>query len=197
MNNNGFGSNILVLDNKNWDRWSAMMKSLFGAQDVLEIVQNGYDDLALNATDAQRTAFKESKKKDCKALFYIQQNVDSYHFEKIAKATRSKEAWDILEKYHDGGDKVNQVKLQSPRRKYEMMQMEDEQKIGDYFSKLCSLVNQMQTCGEVLTDQMVVEKVLRSLTPKFDFIVVAIQEAKDVKTMKVEEFIGGSRTHGD
>jgi hypothetical protein len=44
---------------------------------------------------------------------------------------------------------------------------------------------------------MVVEKVLRSLTPKFDFIVVAIQEAKDVKTMKVEEFIGGSRTHGD
>jgi hypothetical protein len=33
-----------------------------------------------------------------------------------------------------------------------MMQMEDEQKIGDYFSKLCSLVNQMQTCGEVLTD---------------------------------------------
>jgi hypothetical protein len=92
MNNNGFGSNILVLDNKNWDRWSAMMKSLFGAQDVLEIVQNGYDDLALNATDAQRTAFKESKKKDCKALFYIQQNVDSYHFEKIAKATRSKDA---------------------------------------------------------------------------------------------------------
>ncbi|KAK2361452.1 secreted RxLR effector protein [Trifolium repens] len=171
------------------------MKSLFGAQEVGDLVQNRYDDLGANPTDAQKVAFKESKKKDCKALFSIQQNVDSYHFEKIAKATRSKDAWDILEKYHDGGDKVKQVKLQSLRRKYEMMQMEDEQKIGDYFSKLCSLVNQMQTCGEVLTDQMVVEKVLRSLTPKFDFIVVAIQEAKDVKTMKIEELHSSLEAH--
>jgi len=34
---------------------------------------------------------------------------------------------------------------------------------------------------------MVVEKVLRSLSQKFDFIVAAIQEANDVKTMKIEE----------
>jgi len=34
---------------------------------------------------------------------------------------------------------------------------------------------------------MVVEKILRSLSQKFDFIVVAIQEAKDVKAMKIEE----------
>jgi hypothetical protein len=53
----------------------------------------------------------------------------------------------------------------------------------------------MQTCGEVLTDQMVVEKVLRSLTPKFDFIVVAIQEAKDVKTMKIEELQSSLEAH--
>ena len=79
------------------------MKSLFGAQEVSDLVQNGYEDFGANPTEAQRLMFKEAKKKDCKALFYIQQNVDSYHFEKIAKATRSKEAWDILEKYHDGG----------------------------------------------------------------------------------------------
>ncbi|MCI36137.1 F-box protein, partial [Trifolium medium] len=34
---------------------------------------------------------------------------------------------------------------------------------------------------------MVVEKVLKSLNPKFDFIVVAIEEAKDITTMKIEE----------
>jgi len=68
------------------------MNSLFGAQDVLELVENGYEDLAANAIDVQRATFKEQKKKDCKALFYIQQNVDSNHFEKISKITRSKEA---------------------------------------------------------------------------------------------------------
>jgi len=69
-----------------------MMKSLFGVQDVLELVENGYEDLAANATDVHRAAFKKQKKKDGKALFYIQQNVDSNHFEKISKITRSKEA---------------------------------------------------------------------------------------------------------
>jgi len=80
MNTNGFGSNILVLDGKNWERWSALMRSLFGAQDMSDLVQNGYEDLVANATEVQKAAFKENKKKDCKALFYIQQNVDNQHF---------------------------------------------------------------------------------------------------------------------
>ncbi|KAK2421505.1 hypothetical protein QL285_032127 [Trifolium repens] len=194
MNTNGFGTNILVLDGKNWDRWSAVMKSLFGAQDCYEVVMNGYEELGENPTDAQRNVFKEIKKKDYKALFYIQQNVDSQHFEKIAKATKSKEAWDILQAYHDGGEKVKQVKLQSYRKSYEMMQMEDDQKVSDYFSKLLAVVHQIQTCGENITDKMVVEKVLRSLNPKFDFIVVAIQESHDI-SMKIEALQSSLEAH--
>lgn len=68
------------------------MKSLFGAQNVLELVENEYEDLGANSTDVQRVAFKDLKKKDCKALFYIQQNVDSNNSEKISKITRSKKA---------------------------------------------------------------------------------------------------------
>lgn len=164
------------------------MKSLFGAHDVLDLVTNDYEDLGANPTKAQRTAFKEAKKKNCKTLFYIQQNVDAQHFEKISKATRSKEAWDILEGYHDGGENVKQVRLQSYGRKYELMHEEDK-KISDYFSKLLEIVHQMQTCGENIIEQMIVEKVLRSLSPKFDFIVVAIQEAKDAnENRRVAEF---------
>jgi hypothetical protein len=81
------------------------MKSLFGAQDVLDLVTNGYEDLGANPTEPQRHAFREAKKNDCKTLFYNQQNDDARHFEKISKATKSKEAWDILESYHDGGGK--------------------------------------------------------------------------------------------
>ena len=195
MNTNGFGSNILVLDGKNWERWTALMRSLFCAQDVSDLVQNGFEEPPANATDVQRAAFKENKKKDCKALFYIQQNVDNQHFEKIAKATRSKEAWDILENYHNGGEKVKQVILQSYRRNYGMMQMEEDQKVSDYFSNMIEIVNLMKNCGENISDQMVVKKVLRSLSQKFDFIVVAIQEAKDVKAVKIEELQSSLEAH--
>jgi len=163
------------------------MKNLFGAQDLLEIVQNGVDDLVVNAIEVQRNAHKELKKKDYKALFLIQQSLDEANFERISKTVSSKEAWDIVSKYHEGDDKVKLIKLQSLRRKFELMQMEEEQKIAEYISKLINLVNQMKACGEAMTDQQIVEKIMRTLSLRFDFIVVAIQESKDVKTLKIEE----------
>ncbi|CAJ2645977.1 unnamed protein product [Trifolium pratense] len=171
------------------------MKSLFGAQECLEVVVNGYDDLGANPTNDQRNTYKENKKKDCKALFYIQQNCDAQHFEKISKSTKSKEAWDILEGYHDGGTKVKKVKLQAFRRQYESMVMEEDQKVSDFFSKLLALVHQMQNCGETVTDEMVVEKVLRSLTPNFDNVVIAIEYVKDTATMKIEELQSALEAH--
>jgi len=68
------------------------MRSLFGAQYVSDLVHNGYKDLGANPIEAQRLAYKEVKKKDCKVLFYIQQNDDNQHSEKISKETGSKEA---------------------------------------------------------------------------------------------------------
>jgi len=150
-------------------------------------VENGYEDLVANAIDVQRAAFKEHKKKDCKALFYIQQNVDFNHFEKISKITRSKEAWDSLAKYNEGSDNVKQVMLHSLRRNYELMLMEDDQRITDYISKLLSVVNLLKDCREEVSDQQVVGKIMRSLTSKFHFTVVVIQESKDLKTLKIEE----------
>lgn len=171
------------------------MKNLFGAQDLLEIVQNGVDELAANATEVQRNAHKELKKKDCKALFLIQQSLDEGNFERISKSLSSKEAWDILSNYHEGDDKVKLIKLQSLRRKFELMQMEDDQKISEYISKLINLVNQMKACSEAITDQQIVEKIMRTISSRFDFIVVAIHESKDVKTLKIEELQSSLEAH--
>ncbi|PNX68410.1 pectinesterase, partial [Trifolium pratense] len=52
----------------------------------------------------------------------------------------------------------------------------------------------MQNCGENITE-MVVEKVLRSLTPSFDYVVVAIEYSKDTTTMKIEELQSALEAH--
>lgn len=44
----------------------------------------------------------------------------------ISKITKVKEACDILEKYHEGDKKVKQNKLQSPRRKFKLVLMEED-----------------------------------------------------------------------
>ena len=97
------------------------MKVIFAYQEVQEVVDEGYPALVEGATEAQRAVHRENKKKDNKALFFIHQCIDNAHFEKIASAKTSHEAWKILEKCNEGADQLKKVRLQTLRRQYELM----------------------------------------------------------------------------
>jgi len=62
-----------------------------------------------------------------------------------------------------------------------------QESIAKYFNWIQVLVNGMKACKEALTNQQVVDKVLSSLTPQFDRVVVAIEESKNLDSMKVED----------
>lgn len=171
------------------------MKVVFGYQEVLDVVQNGVQELGENPTDAQRATYNSSKKKDCKALFFIHQSLDTANFEKIAAAKSAKEAWDTLENSYKGGAKVLKVRLQALRRQFELLQMEDNETMTEYFVKIQSFANQMKANGEKLDDLKIVEKVLRSLPSKFDHIVVAIEESKNLDEMTIEELQSSLEAH--
>ena len=203
--NNNFHANLPVFDGKNWDRWVKQMKVIFNVQEVYEQVNAAITPLPENANEEQRTTFREAKKKDNKALFLIHQCVDSKVFEKIADAETSKDAWDILQKSYGGDAKVKKVKLQALKRQYELLQMKSDESIADYFTRLVTLTNQMKNCGGNLGEQETVEKVLRTLTSKFEHIVVTIEETKDLSEIKIEdlqstleahELKHGERSHG-
>ncbi|XP_019418591.1 PREDICTED: uncharacterized protein LOC109329380 [Lupinus angustifolius] len=118
-----------------------------------------------------------------------------FEFQEIAGAKTTKEAWDSLEKSYEGATKIKKVKLQTIRRKYELLQMEESETISDYLTKILTLTNQMKACGEEVRDQSVIEKVLRTLTPKYDHIVVAIEESKDLDAYKFEELQSSLEAH--
>ncbi|XP_019455117.1 PREDICTED: uncharacterized protein LOC109356241 [Lupinus angustifolius] len=186
-NSSGFSMTLPILDSKNYDRWRNHMKAIFGFQEVLEIVQKGYQEIGDGATEAQRAMYNEAKKKDCKALFLIYQGVDAANYEKINGAETAKQAWEILEKSYEGAGKIKKVKLQNLRREYEVLQMEENDSIADYMTKILTLSNQMRSCGKAMKEKSIVEKVLRTLTCKYDHIVVAIEESKNLEELKIEE----------
>ncbi|RDX90377.1 hypothetical protein CR513_27766, partial [Mucuna pruriens] len=64
--------------------------------------------------------------------------------------------------------------------------MEEKESVADYFDKIQELVNAMRACKEV-TDQQVVDKILRTLPLEFDYVAAAIEELKDLDTMELEE----------
>ncbi|GAU21786.1 hypothetical protein TSUD_329110 [Trifolium subterraneum] len=73
--------------------------------------------------------------------------------------------------------------------------MMDKESIGEFFTRLPTLVNSMKNYGEQISDQQVVEKVLRTLTPQFDHIVAAIKESKYLSTMSINELQNSLEAH--
>ncbi|WVZ15014.1 hypothetical protein V8G54_012580 [Vigna mungo] len=152
------------------------LRVLFRYQDVNEVVEGEFQELPTGVADKVADKRKaEERKKDDKALFLIHQCVDDAHFEKIQHAKIAREAWNILVRCHTGGEKIKKVKLQILRRQYELMQMLE----GD----------------KVITDLMVIEKIMRSLPQRFDYIVVAIQESRELEKMKLEELQSSLEAH--
>ncbi|XP_074364452.1 uncharacterized protein LOC141705350 [Apium graveolens] len=73
-----------IFNGENYDYWSLKMKTLFQSQDLWDLVKSGYDESA-NLTNAQKEALKETKKKDAKALFFIQQAISESLFPRIMR----------------------------------------------------------------------------------------------------------------
>jgi gag-polypeptide of LTR copia-type len=82
----------------------------------------------------QNKALKEPRSKDKAVLYMLFHAVDESGFEKIAGATTSKEAWDILEKVFQGIDRVKQVRLQTLRGELESIKMKESESVSDYIT---------------------------------------------------------------
>ncbi|KAL0293888.1 UNVERIFIED_CONTAM: hypothetical protein Sradi_6914900 [Sesamum radiatum] len=142
------------------------MKAILGAHGLWNIVETGYEEPADEGalSVAELAALQKKKSGDQSALSII----------------------------HQGVDKVKKVRLQTLRAEFESLFMKENESISDYFTRVLVVVNQMKRLGEKLTDVRVVEKVLRSLNAKFNHVVVAIEEAKDIESMSIDELNGSN-----
>ena len=188
------------LNGRNFNNWSVQMKVLFKSQDLWNLVENGYTEVA-NAEEfdalrrEEKESLVESRKKDQKALFAIFQSVEEMIFEKISSIEIAKAASDILQQSYKGDDRVERVWLQTLRGDFESLRMNDSESISAYFDRVQTIVNQLRVNGEQLQDVRVVEKILRSLTERFNYIVAAIEEGQDVSTMTLERLMGSLCSH--
>lgn len=115
--------------------------------------------------------------------------------EKIIEYETAKEAWDVLETTYVGDRQTKKVKLMALRRQLGQLKMEPYETVAQFVNRLTVLTNQMKSYGEAVTDSMKFEKFITGLTPKFDNLVVAIEQSKDLDTLKLEQLIGSLEAH--
>ena len=58
-----------------------------------------------------------------------------------------------------------------------------------------AIINQMRSHGDQTTNQIIVEIFFRSLIPKFDHVVAAIEESKDLSNFSFDELMGSLQAH--
>ena len=165
------------------------MKTYFMSQDLWDIVDKGFTTIENPSVEQLRQERKE-KQRDANALYAIQQAVDDANFSRIMGASTAKEAWDWLKEEFQGTAKVRSIKLQTMRRELENLKMKDSEIIKDYYSRLKGVVNQLRAYGENISETRVVEKILITLTEKYDLVVTAIENSSDISKLSVTELIG-------
>ena len=58
-----------------------------------------------------------------------------------------------------------------------------------------NIVNEMRNHSNTIFDQQVVEKILISVTEKYDYIVVITEETKDLSKLSIKELVGSFSAH--
>lgn len=61
--------------------------------------------------------------------------------------------------------------------------MEQKEIINNFAMRITHMVNQVKAYGETILEKYVVANILCSLMPRFNNIVMAIEESKDITTM--------------
>ncbi|GAU48358.1 hypothetical protein TSUD_282610 [Trifolium subterraneum] len=130
-----------------------------------------------------------------KALNALFNGVDKNMFRLIKMCKIAKEAWDILKTTQEGTAKVKISRLQILTRKFENLKMKEDESVHDFYMNVMDFANSFDDLGEKMSDEKIVRKILRSLTKKFDMKVIAMEEAQDISTMRVDELIGSLQTY--
>ncbi|XP_073268022.1 uncharacterized protein [Populus alba] len=187
-NNNFIQPSIPRFDG-HFDHWSMLMENFLRSKEFWILIEIGYTEPEEGAsvTETQRKKLEELKLKDLKVKNYLFQAIDRTILETIPEKNTSKQIWDSMKRKYEGNARVKRSILQTLRKEFETLEMKTGEHVTDYFAKVMTVASKMRIYGEQMRDVTIVEKILRSLTDRFNYIVCSIEESKDIDVLSIDE----------
>ncbi|KAJ6972984.1 hypothetical protein NC653_033347 [Populus alba x Populus x berolinensis] len=181
-----------------YDHWSMLMENFLRNKEYWSLIETGYEEPAHGEqplSEGRQRELDAVKLKDLKAKNYLFQAIDRSILETILDKDTSKKIWDSMKTKYEGNARVKRSTLQALRRDFEVLEMKVGETITNYFARVMIVANKMRVYGEIMTDVTICEKILRSLTDKFNYIVCSIEESRNLDTITIDELQSSLTVH--
>lgn len=180
-----------------YDHWSMLMENFLRSKEYWSLIEHGVTVPEANATltKVQRKIIEDQKLKDLKVKNYLFQAIDRTIMETILNKSTAKHIWDSMQQKYQGLTKVKRAQLHALRRDFEVLQMREGEKVDKYFACTLAITNKMKTHGERIEPVVIIEKILRSMTPRFDYVVCSVKESNNLVTLTIDELQSSLLVH--
>eukprot|EP00253_Pinus_taeda_P026617 PITA_26617 len=178
-----------IFDGINFVYWMVRITTYLQSlgTEVWDIVETGYTFPSTTPTD---TASKKQYETNAKVVNTLLGSLSQSEFIKVMQLKTAKEIWDKIVLSYEGDDQVKRTKLQTLRIQYENLRMHNDESVANYFLRIDEIVNCMKNLGEEIKEVTLVEKVLRSLSSKFESKVSAIEEKQNLQSITMSQLHG-------
>ncbi|GJR00852.1 zinc finger, CCHC-type containing protein [Tanacetum coccineum] len=170
-----------MLKGANYTTWAIRMQIILEANGLWEMIEPNEKTQADN-------------KKEKTAIAFLYQALPEEQLLQITKHKIAKTVWDALKTRHIGVNRVQQAKQQTLKSEFEMLQMEENESIDSFVTRLTGIINKAASVGLTYEDSTLVRKLLNAIPDRFLQIVASIEQYSDFDDMSLDEAIGRLKT---
>jgi len=163
-------------------------------EELWEVLEDGVGDVALDeegvAIDRKKhtAAQKKLYKKHHKIKDILVAALPHVEYLKMSDKSTANAMFASLCANYEGNKKVREAKATMLIHQYELFTMKDDESIEAMYSRFQTLVSGLQILKKSYVAYDHVNKILRSLPARWRPKVTAIEEAKDLNTLSVEDW---------
>lgn len=165
-----------------------------------DIIENGnivYKDDA--GEPIKKDQLTEAQRKDyqlnSKAKLFLLCALSKAQLDKVDGLATAKEVWEALGLAYEGTANVRQAKVSLLVAEYETFKMKENETIDEMFARFQTIINGLRNLDRTYAHIDQITKILRCLPKRWRPKVTAIQEARDLSTLKLEDLLGSLKVH--
>ncbi|XP_057445347.1 uncharacterized protein LOC130737553 [Lotus japonicus] len=165
-----------------------------------DIIENGN---IVHKDDAgepiKKDQLTEAQHKDyqlnARAKLFLLCALSKSQLDKVDGLATAKEVWEALGLAYEGTANVRQAKVSLLVAEYETFKIKESESIDDMFGRFQTIVNGLRNLDRKYENVDQITKILRCLPRRWRPKVTAIQEAKDLSTLRLEDLLGSLKVH--